>query len=73
MVPVSNISELTGIMALQDEIIRIAKDGNLFPSVGRDLPEDWIKLEKALKKCKENDQVHFMFLFSVCIFNHNNK
>lgn len=58
MVPVSNISELTGIMALQDEIIRIAQDGHLFPSVGRDLPEEWIKLEKALKECRGKQQVH---------------
>lgn len=60
MVPVSNISELTGIMALQDEIIRIAKDGHLFPSVGRDLSEEWIKLEKALKECRKTQQVHCM-------------
>jgi len=60
LVPVSNISELTGIVALQDEIIRIAEDGHLFPSVGRDLPEEWIKLEKALKECRKNQQVHCM-------------
>lgn len=60
MVPVSNISELTGIMALQDEIIRIAKVGHLFPSVGRDLSEEWIKLEKALKECRKTQQVHCM-------------
>ena len=60
MVPVSNIRELTGIIALQDEIIRIAKDGELFPSVGRDLPEEWIKLEKALKECRESGQCHCM-------------
>jgi len=57
MVPVSNISELTGIIVLQDEIIRAANDRQLFPSVGRDLPEDWIKLEKGLKKHREDDQV----------------
>ena len=60
MVPVSNISELTGIMILQDEIIRVAQDSQLFPSVGRDLPEDWIKLEKALKKYREEDHVRCM-------------
>ena len=60
MVPVSNISELTGIMTLQDEIIRIAQDGHLFLSVGRDLPEEWIKLEKALKECRKRDDVHCM-------------
>ena len=59
MVPVSNISELKGIMELQEEIIRIAEDGHLFPSVGRDLPEEWIKFEKALKECREK-QVHCM-------------
>ena len=60
MVPVSNIRELTGIMVLQDEIIRVAKDCQLFPSVGRDLPEDWIKLEKALKKHREEGKVQCM-------------
>ena len=60
MVPVSNIHELTGIIALQDEVIRIAKDVQLFPSVGRDLPEEWIKLEKALKESREKHQVHCM-------------
>lgn len=60
MVPVSNISELRGIMTLQDEIIRIAQDGHLFLSVGRDLPEEWIKLEKALKECRKRDDVHCM-------------
>lgn len=60
MVPVSNISELKGIITLQDEIIRIAKDAQLFPSVGRDLPEEWIKLEKALKECRDNDGVRCM-------------
>ena len=60
MVPVSNIRELTGIMALQDEIIRVAEDGHLFPSVGRDLPEEWIKFEKALKECRKKQQVHCM-------------
>lgn len=60
MVPVSNIRELTGIMVLQDEIIRIAQDGHLFPSVGRDLPEDWVKFEKALKECRKREQVHCM-------------
>lgn len=60
MVPVSNVSELTGINALQDEIIRIAEDRELFPSVGRDLPEEWVKLEVALRKIRENDQVRCM-------------
>ncbi len=60
MVPVSNISELQGVITLQDEIIRIAKDGQLFPSVGRDLPEEWIKLERALKDCRDNGGVRCM-------------
>ena len=60
VVPVSNISELTGIVALQDEIIRIAQDGHLFPSVGRDLPEEWVKLEKALKECRGKQHIHCM-------------
>ena len=60
MVPVSNISELTGIVVLQDEIIRIAEDKHLFPSVGRVLPGEWIKLEKELKECRERTQVHCM-------------
>ena len=60
MVPVSNVSELTGINALQDEIIRIAGDRELFPSVGRDLPEEWVKIEVALRKSRENDQVQIL-------------
>ena len=60
MVPVSNVSELTGINALQDEIIRIAGDRELFLSVGRDLPEEWVKLEVALRKSRENDQVQIL-------------
>lgn len=60
MVPVSNVSELTGIVALQKEIIRIAENRELFPSVGRDLPEEWVKLEMALRRCKERDQVRCM-------------
>ena len=60
MVPVSSIRELTGIMSLQDEIIRVAKDGQLFPSVGRDLPEDWVKLEKAVKKHRKENHVRCM-------------
>ena len=60
MVPVSSIRELRGIMSLQGEIIRVAEDGQLFPSVGRDLPEDWIKLEKAVKKDREENHVRCM-------------
>lgn len=60
MVPVSNVSELTGIVALQKEIIRIAENRELFPSVGRDLPEEWVKLEMALRRCKERDQVQIL-------------
>lgn len=60
MVPVSNVSELTGIVALQKEIIRIAENRELFPSVGRDLPEEWVKLEMALRRCKEHDQVQIL-------------
>ncbi|XP_022795821.1 malignant fibrous histiocytoma-amplified sequence 1 homolog [Stylophora pistillata] len=60
MVPVSNVSELTGIVALQKEIIRIAENRELFPSVGTDLPEEWVKLEMALRRCKEDDQVRCM-------------
>ena len=58
MVPVSNIRELVGMKALHMEIIRVANDQQLFPSVGRDLPPDWITLEKALKKYRE--EVHCM-------------
>lgn len=43
---------------LHIEIIRVANDQQLFPSVGRDLPPDWITLEKALKKHRE--EVHCM-------------
>lgn len=58
MVPVSNIRELVGMKALHMEIIRVANDQQLFPSVGRDLPPDWITLEKELKKYRE--EVHCM-------------
>ena len=58
MVPVSNIRELVGMNALHTEIIRVANDHQLFPSVGRVLPPDWITLEKALKKYRE--EVHCM-------------
>lgn len=60
MVPVSSIGELTGMKELQDEIIRVANDSQLFPSVGRDLPEDWITLEKALKNLRVKNQVRCM-------------
>ena len=60
MVPVSSIRELTGVKELQDEIIRVAEDCQLFPSVGRDLPEKWITLEKEIKKRREQDHVRCM-------------
>ena len=60
MVPVSNEPGLTGIVVLQKEIIRVAEDGRLFPSVGRDLPPDWIKFEEALKQHRRVNQVRCM-------------
>ena len=60
MVPVSNKGELTGVKVLEEEILRVANDCQLFPSVGKNLPEDWIKLEKALRKVREENKVRCM-------------
>ncbi|XP_048576951.1 malignant fibrous histiocytoma-amplified sequence 1 homolog isoform X2 [Nematostella vectensis] len=54
MVAVSNMHELEGMMQLRQEIIRASKDMSLFPSVGRDLPESWVKLELAIKEFRSS-------------------
>ena len=60
IVPISNKNELMGVIRLKEEIIRVAQDEKLFPSVGRDLPPSWVKLEEAIKQRQRGDGKHFM-------------
>ena len=55
MIPVSNIGSLEGMQDLRKEIIRIANDERLCPSLARDLPESWIQLEQFCHSKRRSD------------------
>ncbi|XP_031556682.1 malignant fibrous histiocytoma-amplified sequence 1 homolog isoform X2 [Actinia tenebrosa] len=54
VVPVSSKEELHGVIPLKEEIKRIARVNDLFPSIGRDLPQSWVVLEEAIKKYRKD-------------------
>lgn len=49
VLPVSNIGSLDGMIGLRKELVRIARNRELSPTVDRELPESWVKIEGAIK------------------------
>jgi hypothetical protein len=55
--PVSNTSLELGIAGLRRELFRIARNKNLSPNIDINLPESWVNIEQAIKKCRKNCKI----------------
>ncbi|CAB3981647.1 malignant fibrous histiocytoma-amplified sequence 1 homolog [Paramuricea clavata] len=55
--PVSNTSLELGMVSLRQELVRIARNKNLSPNIDINLPESWVNIEQAIKKCRKNGKI----------------
>jgi hypothetical protein len=55
--PVSNTSLELGMGRLRRELVRIARNKNLSPNIDINLPESWVNIEQAIKKCRKNGDI----------------
>lgn len=57
VLPVSNVGSLQGMISLRKELVRIARNKTLSPTVDAELPESWVKLEITMKELRKNIDV----------------
>lgn len=54
VLPVSNVGSLEGMIHLRKELVRIARNKDLFPTVDTQLPESWVKVESTMKDLRKS-------------------
>jgi hypothetical protein len=45
------------MVGLRRELVRIARNKNLSPNIDINLPESWVNIEQAIKKCRKTGNI----------------